>query len=191
MVDYHINLSKSVTSTPEQRRKFYNGMMLYLAICSAGMVYVAYLASFNVKEAYNSSRQRKQMIQSISSVSGFGKRFYKDPSVAYGELQLYASDLTLLKTAFLERSCFLPVFNQLFPHFTADVVVESLEVYPENKSFVFELAGAGQSVKTQQAAWKKNVELNNLVRSIKQIKGEQRMIGGQSVNLVKFECILK
>ena len=43
MVDYRINLAKTLTSTPEQRRKFYNGMIIYLSVCAAGLVYVAYL----------------------------------------------------------------------------------------------------------------------------------------------------
>ena len=68
MVDYRINLAKSVTSTPEQRRKFYNGMILYLSVCAAGLVYVAYTASFNIKEGYRANRQRKQMVDTVGSV---------------------------------------------------------------------------------------------------------------------------
>lgn len=191
MVDYHINLAKSVTSTPEQRRKFYNGMILYLSLCAAGLVYVAYLASANVMEAYGANRQRRNMVKAVSSVSGFSKSFYKNPDKAYSELQLYAADLVLLKTAFAQRTHFLPVLTQLFSDFPEDVAVESLEASADRKHIVFGLVGPGKSVKAQQLAWRQNAELNGLVRSIKQVKGEQRMVGGQPVYFVKFECVLR
>lgn len=191
MVDYRINLAKAVTSTPEQRRTFYNGMIIYLSVCAAGLVYVAYLASANVMEAYSASRQRRQMVKTASSVSGFSKTFYKNPDKAYEELQLYAADLALLKTAFAQRTHFLPVLNQLFADFPEDVAVESLEASAAKNSVTFGLVGPGKSVKAQQVAWKQNSGLNGLVRSIKQVKGEQRMVGGQPVYFVKFECVLK
>lgn len=191
MVDYQINLAKSVTSTPEQRRKFYNGMILYLALCAAGMVYVGYLASANMMEAYNANRQRRNMVRAVSSVSTFSKEFYKNPDKAYSELQAYTADLTVLKSAFAERTHFLPVLNQLFSDFPEDVAIESLEASAAKNSITFGLVGPGKSVKAQQAAWRKNTKLSGLVRSIKQVKGEQRMVGGQPVYFVKFECILK
>ncbi len=191
MVDYRINLAKAVTSTPEQRRKFYNGMILYLSLCAAGLVYVAYLASSNVMEAYSANRQRRNMVKTVSSVSVFSKAFYKNPDKAYQELERYAEDLAVLKTAFAQRIHFLPVLNHLFSNFPEDVAVESLSATVTQNSIVFGLVGPGKSVKAQQLAWKKNTELNGLVRSIKQVSGEQRMVGGQSVYFVKFECVLK
>ncbi len=191
MVDYRINLAKTVVSTPEQRRKFYNGMIIYLSVCAAGLVYVAYLASANVMEAYSAGRQRRGMVKAVSSASGFSKTFYKNPGKAYEELELYATDLALLKTAFAQRTHFLPVMNQLFADFPEDVAVESLAASSAKNSIVFGLVGPGKSVKAQQVAWKQNAELNGLVRSIKQVTGEQRMVGGQPVYFVKFECVLK
>ncbi len=191
MVDYQINLAKTVTSTPEQRRKFYNGMILYLAVCAAGMVYVAYLASSNVMEAYSASRQRGRMVKAVTSSSDFSKTFYKDPDKAYEELKLYAADLALLKTAFAQRTHFLPVLNQLFANFPEDVAVENLEASAANNNIAFGLVGPGKSVKAQQEAWGQNAELNGLVHSIKQVKSESKTVGGQPVYFVRFECILK
>ena len=191
MVDYRINLAKTVVSTPEQRRKFYNGMMIYLVFCAAGLVYVAYLASSNMIEAYSASHQRRQMVKAVSSASGFSKTFYKNPDKAYDELKLYAEDLVLLKTAFAQRTHFLPVLNQLFADFPEDVAMENLEASAGQNSIAFGLVGPGKSVKAQQLAWKQNSGLNELVRSIKQVKGEQRTVGGQLVYFVKFECVLK
>ena len=191
MVDYRINLAKTVVSTPEQRRKFYNGMMIYLVFCAAGLVYTAYLASSNVIEAYSASRQRRQMVKAVSSASGFSKTFYKNPDKAYDELKLYAEDLATLKTAFAQRTHFLPVLNQLFADFPEDVAVENLEASVAGNSIAFGLVGPGKSVKAQQLAWKQNAELNALVRSIKQVKGEPRTVAGLPVYFVKFECVLK
>ncbi len=191
MVDYRINLAKTVTSTPEQRRKFYNGMILYLSVCAAGMVYVAYLASANVMDAYRTDRQRRAMIKTASSASSFSKAFYKNPDKAYHELQLYATDLSLLKTVCIERTHFLPVFNQLFSKFPKNLTIESLSASSAKNKITFGLVGPGKLVREQQVMWKKNIELNGLVRSIKQVTGEQRMVGNQSVYFVKFECVLR
>lgn len=190
MVDYRINLAKTITSTPEQRRKLYNGMIIYLSLCAAGLVYTAYLASANVMEAYSAGRQRRTMIKAVSSASGFGDTFYKNPQKALSELELYADDLTMLKTAFAQRTHFLPVLNQLFADFPENVAVENLEASAKRKTIAFGLVGSGKSIRTRQEAWKKNEKLNKLVR-IKQIKSEQRMVGGQSVYSVKFEGELK
>lgn len=191
MVDYRINLAKSITSTPAQRRKLYNGMIIYLAICAAGLVYTAYLASANIIEAYSASRQRRNIISAVSSASGFSKSFFKNPGKAYDELNLDAASLESLKTAFSQRTHFLPVLNQLFTDFPLDIAVESLEASAANHTITFGLVGPGKSVKAQQLIWKKNRALNELVRSIKQVKGEQRIVGGQSVYFVQFECVLR
>jgi hypothetical protein len=191
MVDYRINLAKTVTSTPEQRRKFYHGMILYLSLCAAGLVYTAYLASANIMEAYKADRQRRSLVKSVTSASDFSKTFYKDPGKAYDELKLFAQDLSLLKSAFGQRTHFLPVLNQLFAGFPEDIAVENLEASTSRNTISFGLVGPGKSVKAQQLAWSKNAKLNESVRSIKQIQGEQRMVGGQPVYFVKFECVLK
>jgi hypothetical protein len=191
MVDFKINLAKAVTSTPEQRRKFYNGMLIYLALCAAGLVYTAYFTSRNIGEAFRTERQRKQVISTVSTVSGFGKKFFANPQKAYSELELYAKDMDLLKQAFGQRAGFLPVINLLFKDFPEDVAVESLEAVAARNTVSFGLVGPSKSVRAQQAAWKKNDELGKRVRSIKQVKGELRMVQGAPVYFVKFECTLK
>lgn len=191
MVDYRINLAKTLTKTPEYRRGLYNGIIFYQALCTAGMVYVAYLAAFNIRAAYDANHQRRQITQTVSSVSKFGKAFLENPDQAKKELELYAENVALLKMAFSQRTHFLPVLGVLFVNFPADVAVESLEVSADKKSMVFGLVGPGQSIKEQQAEWRRNAELNRLVDSIKQVKGEQRVENGQTVNFVKFECVLK
>ena len=191
MVDFHINLAKTVTSTPEQRRKVYNGMILYLSLCAAGLVYVSYLASSNVMEAYNAGRQRRNMVKAVSSVSGFSKTFYRNPDKAYEELKLYAADLSLLSTAFSERIHFLPVLNELFSDFPEDVAVESLLASSSKSSITFGLVGPGKSVNAQVQAWKKSQELTRLALPITQVKSESKIVGGQSVYFMKFECVLK
>jgi len=191
MVDYRINLAKTVTSTPAQRRRFYNGMLLYLVICAAGMVYVAYATTLNITEAYRNARIRSKMINTVSISSDFGKAFYKNPDKAYEELELYAADLELLKEAFSQQTHFLPVVNQLFAGLPDDVAVESLEVSAQRKTISFGLVGSSKSVKAQQMAWKQNEALGTRVRGTKQVKGELRMIDGIPVYFVKFECSLK
>jgi hypothetical protein len=190
MVDYRINLAKTITSTPEQRRKFYNGMIIYLAFCAAGLVYTAYLASDNVMSAYSAEKQRRTMVKAVSSASGFGERFYRNPQKAYSELELYAKDLTLLKTAFAQRTHFLPVLNQIFTDFPKEITVENLEASAKQKTITFGLAGPGKLIRNRQEAWKKNAKLNTLVR-IKQVKSEQQMVDGQPVYSVIFEGELK
>ncbi|MCF7818269.1 MAG: hypothetical protein K9M54_10345 [Kiritimatiellales bacterium] len=191
MVDYRINLARTATSTPEQRRKFYNGMILYLAACAAGLVYVAYSASLNVLEAYRENRQRRFLEKSVTDVSEFSKTFYRNPDKAYQELQQYSADMALLKAALAERTHFLPVMKQLFTNFPKDVAIENLDASSAQHSIVFGLVGPSKSVKDLQTTWKQNAELNGLVESIRQVTGEVRVVAGEPVYFVKFECVLK
>jgi hypothetical protein len=190
MVDYRINLAKTLTSTPEQRRKFYHGMIVYLALCAAALVYTAYLASANVVEAYNAGRERRTMVKAVTASSDFSRNFYRNPDEAFQELQVYAEELSALKTALGQRTHFLPVLSQLFANFPEDVAVEELEASAARNAISFGLVGSGKSVREQQLKWKQNDKLNRLLRSIKQIKGEQRMVGEQAIYFVQFECIL-
>lgn len=192
MVDYRINLAKTVVSTPEQRRKFYNGMILYLALCAAGLVYVAYLASANMLDARRANKERQSTIEAVSAATYVGKSFFKNPDQAYEELLLYAADLELLTSAFSQRTHFLPVLSQLFTDFPEDVRVEALEASAENNSINYALVGPLESVKKQQSSWKQNDELKGLVSSIKQVKSKQYdEVGDQALYLFQFECILK
>jgi len=191
MVNYQINLAKSVTSTLEERTKVYHGMITYLFACAVGLVYVTFLAASNMMDAYNSGRTRKEMIESYSAASSFSETFCKNPEKAYNDLKLYAADLALLQTAFSQRTHFLPVLTQLFFQFPNDVAVRNLEAYADQKNITFELIGPVESVKEQQARWSQNKKLNQLVLNIKQVKSGQYEVNGLSVPFVKFECILK
>lgn len=191
MVDYRINLAKSLTSTPEQRRRFYNGILMYLVLCAAALVGTSYLASVNVIEAYRAERQRRNLVSAMSSASKYSKTFYKDPQKAYEELNRFSQDLVLLREAFVQRTHFLPVLNQLFADFPEDIALDRLEASAEENTISFDLVGPGKSVRAQQVAWRQNEELGRLVNGVRQVKGEQRTIDGKPAYIANFECVLK
>jgi hypothetical protein len=99
--------------------------------------------------------------------------------------------MVLLKAALAERTHFLPVMMQLFSKFPKDVVIEGLDASSAQHSIVFGLVGPSESVKELQTVWKQNTELNQLVESIKQVAGEMRVVAGEPVYFVKFECVIK
>ena len=75
--DYKINLAKDLTSSIEGRVKFYNGMLIYLAICAALLVCVAYLASVNVKTFLENHREQRQLL-ATSMGRGVGGRHVQE-----------------------------------------------------------------------------------------------------------------
>jgi len=197
MTDYRINLAKTMASTPEARRKFYNGMLVYLVCCALGLVYVAYLSSLNIIEGIAASRQRTVLIKTVNAVSEFNKEFYKNPNEAFQMLNSYTSDLGILQTALSERSHFLPVIGQLFADFPDDVAMQGLTASAATKKLSFGLAlplsnqEQGDPVRKLQGMWTGNEELMNRVNSIRPVTGERRVVDGKPVFFVQFECVLK
>jgi hypothetical protein len=197
MTDYRINLAKSVTSTPEERKKFYNGMLIYQVVCAGLMVYVAYLSSFSIIDGLRASRHKRNLVKSVTSVSEFSKSFYKNPEQAYAELTLYSEDLTTLRSALAGRSYFQPVISQLFAEFPEGVALKSLTASVANKKVSFGLVvplsddEGGDPVRKLQAAWTANEELMKRIVNIRPTTGERRVMAGKPVFFVKFECLLK
>lgn len=197
MADFNINLARSMVSTPEERQRFYNRMLIYLVICAAAMVYVAYLGSVNLVSVVRDHRHRRALVQAVTSASDYGKIFYKDPAKAYEELGDYANDLEILRVSVSKRAQFLPVLNQLFMDFPKKVVLQNLTARGSDKTISFGLVipYSGQDdvdpVRALQSQWNNNAELQKLVASIRPITSEQHMVGNSAAAFVKFECILR
>ncbi len=195
--DYKINLAKTLTSTPEERRKFYHGMLVYFVVCAAAMVYTAYFASVNLLEAHQANMQRSSSIKSVTSASGQGRAFYRDPDQAYVDLQRYAADVALLKKGFAQRSHFVPVIGHLFSKFPEEVALQELAASHGNKKISFVVVSSptdqdrGDPVRRLQAAWAENTELGRLVLAVRPVTSERRMVGGEPKISTQFECILK
>ena len=197
MTDYRINLAKTIVSSPEERQKFYNGMLIYLVLCAAAMVYTAYFSASNLQKAHRTNQQNQALVQSVSTASGFSKTFYKNPEEAYEQLNTYATDLEVLRTALAQRSHFLPVMTQLFSDFPDNVALQGLTASAVNKKISFGLVlplsdqTKADPVRQLQTKWNGNKELMQRVQSIRPITGERRMVGDQPVFFVQFECTLK
>jgi hypothetical protein len=197
MADFNINLAKTMVSSPEQRQKFYNRMMVYLVICAAAMVYVAYLASLNLVNVVTVNRERQSLIMTTSSVTEYGQTFYRNPDKTYQELDIYAKDLETLRDLLLQRAHFLPVLNQLFMDFPDNIALQKLTATASGRSIQFELVAPyrdqqGESpVSKLQARWKSNKELLNRTTGVRLVTSERRLMGEMAAVIVKFECKLK
>ena len=197
MADFNINLAKTMVGSPEQRQQFYNRMLIYLVLCAAAMVYVAYLASLNLVTAVRSNRERRILVMTTSSVAEQGKTFYKNPEQTYQELDAYATDLETLRDLLLKRTHFLPVLNQLFVEFPDNIALQHLTATASSKKIEFGLVAplfdekGGSPVSKLQAQWKGNKELPNRTTGVRQVTSERRVVGDMAAVFVKFECILR
>jgi hypothetical protein len=197
MVDFNINLAKTMVSTPEQRQRFYNRMLIYLVLCAAVLVYVAYLASLNLVKVVQSNRESDALILTTSSITDQGKTFYKNPDETYQQLNIYAKDLETLRNLLSKRAHFLPVLNQLFVDFPDDIALQSLTATASSKTIGFGLVAPyldekGESpVGKLQAQWKGNKELLNRTTGVRQVTSERRLIDDTAAVFVKFECVLR
>jgi len=197
MADFNINLAKSIVSTPEQRQTFYNRMLIYLVICAAVMVYVAYLASLNLVKFVQSNRDQQMLIRTTSTVTDYGQNFYKNPEQTYQELDTYAKDLATLRDLLLQRAQFLPVLNQLFLDFPDNVALQSLRATASSKSIQFELVAPYRDQKGEspvgklQAQWKGDKELLARTTGVRQVTSERRLVGDMAAVIVKFECVIR
>lgn len=194
MVDYRINLAKTLASTPEQRQRFYHGMLIYLVSCAALMVLVAYLSSFNLKRFLDASKERSRIVTIATGVSGLDRSVFEKPEQVYAELETYSKQLDDLKKALAGRSHLLPIMHHLFADLPEGVELQSL--ITDDKRMLFDLEipyteDAEDPVRRLTQTWSSNEVLREYAVSITPLKGERRTVGGQSRFYYKFECVLK
>lgn len=197
MVDFNINLAKSMTSTPAERARFYNRMLIYLVTCAAMLVGVAFLASRNIVQTVSAHKERVRLVDDMASASEYGKEFFKNPAQAYVEFNNYATDLETLRTALEQRSQFLPVLSQLFGDFPSNILLQSLEAKASDKSIEFKLVAPlidenGNNVLGDlQKKWQDNEQLRARANAVTQITKEQEMVDQILMAYAKYKCILK
>jgi hypothetical protein len=197
MVDFNINLVKTMVSTPEERAGFYNKMLIYLVSCAALMVGTAYLSSKHLFNAAKANKGRNQLVYTMSSMSDFGKSFFKDPEQAYVEFGYYADDLETLRSALEQRSQFLPVISQLFADFPDNVTLQSLAATAADNSIEFILVApvidedGNDILRMLQTKWRDNENLWLMAETVTAVSSEREMMGDTLVASVTYKCILK
>ncbi len=195
MIDYRINLAKSFVASESERRRFYNGMLIYLALCAVALVFTAYLSSVNVKHYLKNRRERQQLQATIAAVSGLDAATFRNPDKVYDALNADAERIGRLKTALSGRVPMLPVIYNLFSDLPRGVALQSLSAGTDKMSFgmVMPLSSdaSGDFVRDLKAGWERKPELMRRVKSIRPLTGERRRVGSISVFYVEFECMLK
>lgn len=197
MVDFNINLVKSMVSTPEERASFYNRMLIYLVTCAALMVGTAYLSSKHILSAARANKERNMLVATMSSMSDFGKSFFKDPEHAYVEFGNYAEDLETLRSVLEQRSQFLPVMSQLFADFPENVVLHSLTATAADNSIEFMLVApvidedGNDILRMLQTRWRDNAKLWTVAKTVTAMSSEREMVGDTLMATVTYKCILK
>ncbi len=192
--DYRINLSKTLTSSPGSRKRFYHGMLLYLALCSVGLVIAAYFAGLNAQQYLENRQERKQLLRTVSAVADLDESVFKDPDMIYSELQVSAGQVEQLKLALARRVQILPIIHNLFIDLPENVALQSLSANRTMLSFGLVMPPpseeAGDPVRELKAIWESNEELGKRVASIRPVTGERRTVGSESFFYVQFECTL-
>ncbi len=195
MVDYRINLAKSLTSTVEERDRFYNRMLIYLVLGAAALIFVAYVSTINLLDYIENKQAHSQLLASASAEKGVDKAAFKNTDRAYARLQTYSSQISTLRVLLGQRKNSLPVVSNLFMDLPNEVILQSLIVDKDKLMFGLTMPPAsiksGDPVRKLKATWERNEELMTRVSTIRPLTGERRTVGGKSVFYVKFECILK
>jgi hypothetical protein len=194
-VDYQINLAKSLTSSNEERNRFYNGMLIYLVGCAAALVLAAYFTSINLSRYIKNRHEQRNLIRTALAVSGLEASTFKSPDRAYKELQKYSDELASLRQALGLRTQLLPIIHNLFKALPTEVELKNLTANKSKVIFGINVPAASESVgdpvRKLKTAWENNEQLMKHVASIRPIKGQRRTMGSESVFHVQFECILK
>lgn len=193
--DFQINLAKDLTSSPEERIKFYNGMLIYLVSSAAILVTVAYFTSMNLMSFIENKSEQKQLRTTAVAVSDINMDDFKNPEDAYLELKAHSIRLSRLKQQLGTRVQLLPVIHNLLIDLPQGVGIESLAANRSKLTFGMTMPEGtgelGDPVRDLTETWEKNEELMERVSSIRPITGERRTVGKESIFYVQFECILK
>ncbi|QBG46121.1 hypothetical protein EGM51_01345 [Verrucomicrobia bacterium S94] len=192
--DFRINLAKDLTSTPEERVRFYHGMLIYQMICAVLLVLVAYLASLNLTTFLENKAQQREILATTEAVYGVSKSAFRNPEAAYNELDLYSRRIESLKRLLGRRIQLLPIVHNLFLELPEGVALQSLSADTAKLSFGLVMpspTAENDVVKELRAGWERNEALMQRVSSIRPLTGERRMVGDQSMVYMQFECVLE
>ncbi len=193
--DFNINLAKDLTSSQEERERFYNGMLVYLVACAVALVLVAFLSSVNVAKYLKNKREHKQLVQTAAAVSGLDVAAFKNPDQTYRELETYARQIATLKSVLSGRKPLLPVIHNLFSNLPTGVALQSLSTDKDKLTFGLVMppvsSESGDPVRRLRTVWERNPDLMRHVQSLRALTSERRKINNVSVFYVEFECVLK
>ncbi|MDZ8119282.1 hypothetical protein [Pontiella agarivorans] len=192
--DFKINLAKDLTSTHEERVRFYNGMLIYQAVCAILLVLVAYLASLNLTTFLANKAEQREILATTEAVHGISKSTFRNPQAAYNELDAYSRRIDSLRHLLGRRIQLLPIVYNLFLELPEGVALQSLSADTALLSFGLVMPSPtadADAVKELRAAWERNEELMRRVLSIRPLTGERRTVGDQSMVYMQFECVLK
>jgi hypothetical protein len=193
-VDYRINLAKDLTSSVEDRTKFYNRMLMYLVSCAVLLVSVAYLASMNFSIYLANKAEARQLLATAAAVSDLDQAAFKNPDTIYKELEVHSREIASLRQILGRRVQLLPVVHNLFLDLPADVSLQTLSANKTKVSFGLVMPlptqDSGDLVRELKESWEKNAELMRRVNTIRPLTGERRTIGDKSLFFVQFECVL-
>ncbi|MDH3981996.1 MAG: hypothetical protein OES84_03750 [Kiritimatiellaceae bacterium] len=191
--NFKINLAKDLTSSPEQRAHFYNGMLIYLALSTVALVFVAYLSSVNIRRYLENKQERRQLLQTAAAMYGLDALAFKDPQTTYAGLEAYSRRIASLKQALTQRVQLLPIIHNLFVELPEGIALQSLSA--DRSKLLFGLVmpapseEAGDPVRELRTAWEENEELMTRVATIRPTTGERRTMGAESMFFVQFECV--
>ncbi|MCF7849621.1 MAG: hypothetical protein K9M45_12285 [Kiritimatiellales bacterium] len=197
MVNFRINLAKSCVSLIGKRHIFYKGMILYVLLCAAALVYLSYTATLELVAAYKNRNQRQLLFNSISSAPPIYSELLRNPARTYQELEKYSKQIGILDQALSGRVDFLPILHLLLADLPQNIRLESLNAVAGERTISFSLqvplasSENGDYVRALLAAWNANPALMAKVGSIRPVTGERRSSGDKEVFLVKFICALK
>ncbi|MBN2161376.1 MAG: hypothetical protein JXR25_00315 [Pontiellaceae bacterium] len=195
MTDYTINLARSLTASPEERRRFYRGMMVYLSVCGLGLTIAAYFLAVNLSVWWNARQDRERMLSTAVAVSGLSRMDFDQPEDQYLMLKKPSSQVESLEQLLKKRVQLVPVVYNLFAEMPEGVVLQSLVANKEKMAFGLVLpqstaSESGDPVRSLSTVWEKNDELMRRVKTIRPVTGERRTSGSNSVFFVQFECTL-
>lgn len=192
--DFRINLAKDLTSSAEERTRFYKGMLIYLLLCSVLLVSVAYAASSNLRSYMKNKAEQQQLRTTTLAVTGLDPAVFKNPIPIYTALESHYRKIASLKKVLGQQVQLLPVVHNLFLDLPEGVALQSLSANKNAVSFGLVMPPPSQDadpVRDLREAWEKNEELMKRVATIRPVTGERRTIETVSVFYVQFECVLK
>ena len=111
MADFNINLARGIVSTNEERRRFWDRMLLYLSLCGAAMVYVAYASAININRYLDNRQALRAELATMASVSGLDASTFNDPETVYASAEERANRIGALRRALDQRTRLLPVVH--------------------------------------------------------------------------------
>jgi hypothetical protein len=198
MAKFQTNLLRDHVMPPRQRKRFYRGMLMYLAICGVVFVFVVYRATWSFLRAAQQRTDMQRLEREFQAEHPDESSLLAYAEDVRGEAAALTETLQNVDTTLTRRKALGALLSGLVQPLPEGTRLIDFNLDRKKNQVSFDLASlltihAGQLPDTTEFVrlWNQDPRLNGSLEDIKAVSSKRMTMEGQPVFVIKFSATLK